>query len=146
MIGLTNTELPRSRQLTIKSATGAGMHNRNRNAATQYDDAFPGSRADASSWYARAACRAADPDVFFPLRKELSSDRRVAAAKSICARCTVRADCLSWVLDHPQDEGIWGGLDPVERKSLSRRQRRLRTADAAVGATTVAAGPTEEAC
>jgi WhiB family transcriptional regulator, redox-sensing transcriptional regulator len=100
--------------------------------AKQYDDGYPGSRAQISSWYAQAACRGADPEVFFPQAKRRPFDPLVVAAKGICGRCPVRADCLSWVLDHPQDEGIWAGLDPLERRSLTRRSRRRRTGSSAV--------------
>jgi WhiB family redox-sensing transcriptional regulator len=48
--------------------------------------------------------------------------REVAAAKAICARCPVAADCLAWALGAGEPAGIWGGTTPEERR-LSRRAR-----------------------
>jgi WhiB family transcriptional regulator, redox-sensing transcriptional regulator len=106
------------------------MLHRDHETATQYDNDYLTPRGSAASWYDRAACAKADPEMFFPLGKVAPSDPRVTAAKGVCWRCDVRAECFSWVLDHPQEEGIWAGLDPVERRSITRRQRRLRTAEA----------------
>ena len=106
---------------------GDRMKSREYKTATQYDDNFARASGPEWSWYALAACRGADPELFFPLGKVRPGDRQVAVAKGICGRCPVRDDCLSWVLDNPQDEGVWAGLDPVERRSFSRRHRRLKT-------------------
>jgi hypothetical protein len=43
----------------------------------------------------------------------------------------VQAPCLEWAIRIGVDDGIWGGLDEQERRSLRRRQRsgRSRPAD-----------------
>lgn len=41
-------------------------------------------------WHRRAACRGADPDLFFPER----GDRGFATALAYCAGCAVRTECL----------------------------------------------------
>ncbi len=73
-------------------------------------------------WQADALCREY-PDVdYFP-----SPGRSSAAAKKICARCLVRAECLSYALElGPEVHGIFGGTTARERARMrpagSRRQ------------------------
>jgi hypothetical protein len=40
-------------------------------------------------WRSMAACRSADPDVFFPISSSGQSMAQEAAAKAICAGCRV---------------------------------------------------------
>ncbi|TMR13807.1 WhiB family transcriptional regulator [Nonomuraea turkmeniaca] len=54
-----------------------------------------------------------DVDVFLLAGEDL--------AKAICAGCPVRGDCLRWALEHGERWGIWGGLNPRERRHLRRR-------------------------
>jgi hypothetical protein len=37
-------------------------------------------------------------------------------ARQICARCPVRDACLAHALDNDERDGMWGGLDPEERR------------------------------
>ncbi|MFD7983118.1 WhiB family transcriptional regulator [Kitasatospora indigofera] len=65
------------------------------------------------------ACRdVADPDVFFP---EVDDEVGAARAKRICTGCPVRSACLALALASDEAHGIFGGLDPKERGSWSRR-------------------------
>lgn len=99
-------------------------------------------------FYKRAACRGADPNLFFDrdhegsytpsqgetlsvLHKRLARDRntRRAIAKEYCDRCPVVERCLE--LGFTATDGIFGGLDKDERRHILRRQRR------AAGDTTV---------
>jgi WhiB family redox-sensing transcriptional regulator len=86
-------------------------------------------RADIE-WQAKAACRGADPSLFFAPEAErvMARKRRETAAKAICSGCDVRADCLEWRLDSPDqlDGGIWAGADEDERARM--RKNRLRAA------------------
>jgi len=67
-------------------------------------------------WRDDAACRDADPELFFP-----DGDRaQVKTAKLICRGCPVSATCLSWALASGQEAGIWGGLTEDERHRLHR--------------------------
>ncbi|MDR0345699.1 MAG: WhiB family transcriptional regulator [Nocardiopsaceae bacterium] len=79
-------------------------------------------------WWARAACRSADPELFFPISALGPAQDQAAAAKSVCEDCQVRQECLSFALSTGQAHGVWGGLSADERRS--RRYRDL----AAVGA------------
>ena len=75
-----------------------------------------------------AACKDADPRLFFPADEERPSrrDRRERRAKRICAPCEARAACLDYALAHDERHGIWGGLNPDERASMHRSQMRQR--------------------
>ncbi|MFD7985463.1 WhiB family transcriptional regulator [Kitasatospora indigofera] len=65
------------------------------------------------------ACRSVpDPDVFFP---EVGDEVGAARARRICAGCPVRSACLAYALAADEPHGIFGGLDPKERGSWSRR-------------------------
>ncbi|MDA8359888.1 MAG: WhiB family transcriptional regulator [Actinomycetota bacterium] len=78
-------------------------------------------RRGAEEWQASAACRGPQASVFFPPshteRKEEKLARE-ARAKSICAECHVRQQCLSYAISIREPHGIWGGLNEAERKQL----------------------------
>ena len=80
------------------------------------DDSRPGWRDD-------AACRDADPDLFFPDGDARSARAKVKMAKLICRSCPVSTTCLSWALATGQEHGIWGGLTEDERRTRYRRSR-----------------------
>jgi WhiB family transcriptional regulator, redox-sensing transcriptional regulator len=42
-------------------------------------------------------------------------------AKLACSQCPERAPCLAWALDKGEQEGIWGGTTPEERKAILRQ-------------------------
>lgn len=50
-------------------------------------------------------------DVWFP---DKGGSTRIA--KSVCARCTVTAECLTFAIERQEGHGIWGGLSPRERR------------------------------
>lgn len=72
-------------------------------------------------WELDALCR--EPDyadlVWFP---ERGQDPRPAQA--VCARCTVRAECLAFALDAEIEGGVWGGETAVGLRRLGRDRRR----------------------
>jgi WhiB family redox-sensing transcriptional regulator len=78
-------------------------------------------RAGALGWMSRGACRQMDPELFFPIA---TVARQAEAAKALCGRCAVRADCLSYALEI-MPEGIWGGTTQDERRA-GRRPSGLR--------------------
>ena len=69
-------------------------------------------------WHQRAACRGADPDLFFP---DPSSGRPVRAL-AYCDGCQVRPECLAIALDagSHSDVGVWGGTSLRQRRVLRR--------------------------
>lgn len=67
-------------------------------------------------WRTVAACRHADPELFFPPGRDGAATDQIAEAKAVCARCPVRRECLDFAIDHRQRDGIWGGLTDQERR------------------------------
>lgn len=68
------------------------------------------------SWQDDAACRNADPEIFFPTKTEgwIAQD-----AKKICWEdCPVREQCLDHALALPERHGIWGGYTYMERRAM----------------------------
>ncbi|WP_034268158.1 WhiB family transcriptional regulator [Haloechinothrix halophila] len=72
-------------------------------------------------WRHRAACRDEDPEVFFPVTDMGPGAKQVDEAKSVCARCPVREQCLRFALDNGLNYGIFGGMTEQERADLVRR-------------------------
>jgi WhiB family redox-sensing transcriptional regulator len=66
-------------------------------------------------WRTQAACRTADPELFFPVSMSGRSLDQVMEAKALCAACAVRPECLAFALETGQGHGIWGGLTTQER-------------------------------
>jgi len=67
-------------------------------------------------WHDQAACRDEPNGMFFP-----PEDNRelVMRAKEVCADCPVRAVCLNYALESPEEFGIWGGKTSAERRQMS---------------------------
>ena len=76
-----------------------------------------------SPWRAEAACKTMGPELFFPAG-ELTEEAagQVASAKAVCAQCPVREACAEFALATNQEDGIWGGLTPRERRAPRRRR------------------------
>jgi WhiB family transcriptional regulator, redox-sensing transcriptional regulator len=73
-------------------------------------------------WQYLSACREVDPETFFSPESERGPRRRAreAAAKSLCDRCPVVAQCLRHALDVREPYGVWGGLNATERQHILR--------------------------
>lgn len=67
-------------------------------------------------WHARAACRGAEPDRWFPGQGQPVDD-----ARQVCQGCQVAVDCREAGLS--EKFGIWGGLTEIQRRRL-RQERR----------------------
>ncbi len=67
-------------------------------------------------WVVFAACRGADPAIFFPSTRE-----EEVAAKAFCAVCTVVNECADYALDAREHFGVWGGASEKQRRSMLRR-------------------------
>lgn len=66
-------------------------------------------------WVADGLCSQVDADMFFPEKGGSTKE-----AKSICARCEVREECLSYAMANDERFGIWGGYSERERRKLKR--------------------------
>jgi WhiB family redox-sensing transcriptional regulator len=75
-------------------------------------------------WWRLAACRDAEPELFFPISARPVLHSAIKHAKLICARCPVQSECLDYALANRQEQGIWGGLTDEERRLLRRRLSR----------------------
>lgn len=75
-------------------------------------------------WQARAACLDEDANAFFPVGTTGPALDHIAQAKTVCARCEVRDQCLEWALQTGQDAGIWGGMTEDDRRALRRARAR----------------------
>ncbi len=92
------------------------------------------------TWADDAACKGKDQRHWFPVTRAVAKSRAgrpddpYGYARSICAGCPVKAECLDEALgDQPQGrsvEGMWGGLDEAERWALRRRTKPARKAPA----------------
>ncbi len=76
-------------------------------------------------WASQGACHDEDPELFFPITSSGPGRRQIARAKAVCARCLVRAECLSYALDSGQESGVWGGTSEEERQALRAARRSL---------------------
>lgn len=85
-----------------------------------------GTRA-VMEWLRAAACVGEDPELFFPVGTTGPALREADAAKRVCARCPVSADCLSYALGTAQTAGVWGGTGEDERADLLRTARHHAT-------------------
>jgi WhiB family redox-sensing transcriptional regulator len=69
---------------------------------------------DRTHWMLRGACLREDPELFFPISAAGPAQVQISAAKTVCAQCPVRVNCLSYALI-TQPDGIWGGTTREER-------------------------------
>jgi WhiB family transcriptional regulator, redox-sensing transcriptional regulator len=73
------------------------------------------------SWQQSGACRdGAARDFYPPMQSERKHERlaRERRAKSVCASCPVRVECLEYAIAVDERYGIWGGLNQEERRLL----------------------------
>jgi WhiB family redox-sensing transcriptional regulator len=82
-------------------------------------------------WQDDAACRGKEVVLFFGPDGERQPEREIRErkAKTVCAACPVRTECLGYAVSRPEKYGTWGGLNEDER--ASERRRRMRRANAA---------------
>ena len=72
-------------------------------------------------WQQTGACRnGMATDFYPPMHTERKHERlaRERRAKSVCASCPVRDECLEHAIDVDERYGIWGGLNQEERRLL----------------------------
>ena len=59
--------------------------------------------------------------------------RSVEEQKEVCRTCPLIDKCLKMALLGDEPFGVWGGMDPNERRALKRRQMRIRRSNAIGG-------------
>jgi WhiB family redox-sensing transcriptional regulator len=82
-------------------------------------------QAERRDWWRSAACRDADPELFFPVTQYGPGAGETERAKAVCEACPVRRECLLYALTTGQAHGVWGGLTESERQPLLARDREL---------------------
>jgi len=70
------------------------------------------------NWRDKAACRDADPELFFPIGTAGPALRQVQEAVRICQTCVTRTQCLTWALEQGVTDGVWGGTTADQRRAL----------------------------
>jgi WhiB family redox-sensing transcriptional regulator len=81
-------------------------------------------------WRDNAACRDADPELFFPIGTAGPALRQIQEAIRICQACPTRTECLSWALEHGITDGVWGGTTIEQRRAIQRPPARPAAAGA----------------
>jgi len=90
---------------------------------------------EGADWRHRGACRAEDPELFFPVgdterrdefgRRCTPAGVQAEKALAVCARCPVPVDCFAWARGvGPGQLGVVGGTTEQERNSARRREWR----------------------
>ena len=73
-------------------------------------------------WRDRAECKDDPiPDLWFVTP---SDHHGIAAAKAICRRCPVAAECLAEAMADPSIVGVWGGTTENQRAKIRARAPR----------------------
>lgn len=92
--------------------------------------AAPVSSASASghlgNWRALAACRSAEPELFFPAASAELTGGQAERAKAVCGTCQVRRECLQFALATRQPYGVWGGMSEHERRVAHGQRSAVR--------------------
>lgn len=70
-------------------------------------------------------CVGVDPDLMFPGRGQ---NNQIREAKSVCAGCIVKDECLEFALTEGIQHGVWGGKSERERRRLRGERRRANLA------------------
>lgn len=85
-------------------------------------------KAVPGDWVDAAACQGRPQAIFFPATTGVGGSVW-ASAKQICATCPVLVACREYALAADERDGVWGGLDPSERRQiLSDRAAAARKA------------------
>jgi WhiB family redox-sensing transcriptional regulator len=72
-------------------------------------------------------CYGSGTDLFYSVEEErkTSNNIYISAVRSICARCPIFTDCLTYAFAH-EKYGVWGGLTSMERKSVKESRFTLQ--------------------
>jgi WhiB family redox-sensing transcriptional regulator len=82
-------------------------------------------------WMADAACRDADPELFFHPEGERGPARRARAdaAKTVCAGCAVTGACRTYAAGAGETWGVWGGQSEDDRDLAKQAARDAGNAE-----------------
>jgi len=80
-----------------------------------------------ANWRDDAACRDADPELFFPIGTAGPALRQIGEAKRICRACPSQTQCLAWALENGVTDGVWGATTQDERRAIRTHPRTMST-------------------
>ena len=77
------------------------------------------------------------PDIFDDDGNEWPDDGQIYEAfgdtshyyergRAVCEQCPIRERCLEVAMSNRERYGMWGGLTPLERRRIERRERRAK--------------------
>jgi len=81
-------------------------------------------RIVSNAWFAAAACRGLDPELFHPDR---GMTIQLEEALAVCATCEVREPCLRYALANSERFGVWGGKSAKQRAEMRRARGLMPT-------------------
>ena len=90
----------------------------------------------AQDWRESALCKGRPARFWFPVVPDglrVNAGDPYAYGRSICAGCPSKDACLAYALEAGEKTGLWGGLDPAERKALGRGKPKRSRKDPAHG-------------
>jgi WhiB family redox-sensing transcriptional regulator len=67
------------------------------------------------AWMALAACRGEPTSTFF-----VEAGGNLTQARELCARCSVRSECLDYALEDCELVGCFGGTSQRERRAMRK--------------------------
>lgn len=70
-------------------------------------------------------CSTHDPELWWPLSYTTSILPQVDLAIGLCQRCPIQVDCLAGAIERDEQEGIWGGYTPNQRREMRNAHGRL---------------------
>lgn len=79
------------------------------------------------AWRDKAKCAGIkEPDFFFPTEYTRNSRETewVRDVRTFCIDCPVAAECLDEAIRNGDNDGMYGGLTPKERREIRRTRRR----------------------
>jgi WhiB family redox-sensing transcriptional regulator len=78
-------------------------------------------------WRDYALCKGMGNDDFFGDVKDFRNRSiRVARAKAVCKKCSVRKECFNYAKKNNERHGVWGGVDfHVSSKTKYRHHRDI---------------------
>lgn len=77
------------------------------------------------SWRSRSACLGHNPSLWYPTAADAWDEPR-----AICRACPVSKECLDEAIERREPWGMWGGMNPEERRASERRRIAFAAAQA----------------
>lgn len=103
---------------------------------THYQGSIPETKRK-TDWRDQGACRgkaSKSSDPWFP---KPTNNPGIQAAKGVCFACPSMTQCGQFALTTNQEEGVWGGLNEAQRRSVRKRYKVAELEDLATAETAI---------